>query len=337
MSKHDSEQSLFQAIRTALRVLIRLGSTSASDLILKGGESVSLARAAGIARTDTAAAEAIVDRLHEAIATLGPAEERAAIVLFGIDPSAQGKPLASRREMAAKWARVRPTTFRIHHEPTLVESLAEEIQRRLEVTPLPVGLSYGAGFADSAQSDEADLWCQWSPLNAGAAVYENIARAVEEFRAIETPAGAAAEEWLKTKSLDEHPRVVTYLLFGGAIIKGFFAIESGSVMLGQRDRKSLSGGDGPPRVGASMLTWIARHDEAEPGIGRSLLLYAVSIALQVARLQGNVVFVLHPYDEAEADVYRSHYGFRWDRERQSLWIPLHPAQTGQPPAQLTIR
>jgi hypothetical protein len=111
------------------------------------------------------------------------------------------------------------------------------------------------------------------------------------------------------------------VLFDGSRVQGFFALRSGSVTLTRRSRHRL-GQHIPPNVGASIMPWAASHKDAEPGTSRSVLLYALSIALEVARLQGTMVFVVEPDPESVA-VYSEHYGFRWDAAKERLWVPLH--------------
>jgi hypothetical protein len=180
-----------------------------------------------------------------------------------------------------------------------------------------------------ADSHDA-YWYQWTPANAESAVYEDIARGVAEFESLDTPAGAAATAWLKEDALPNHPSTITYLLVLGDRVDGYFALASSSLELTQRHRRQLKPGQKDylldPTQGASLVAWIARHRDAAVS-GRSLFLYAISVAQDVARLQGTVAFVLDPYDEETAERWAKRYGFKSARtprgEKPRLWIPLH--------------
>jgi hypothetical protein len=173
-------------------------------------------------------------------------------------------------------------------------------------------------------------WYQWTPANAASAAYEDIEQAIAEFESIDTPGGEAAARWLREDALRDHPSTITYVLLAGKRIEGYFAIASGSVTLTQRHRKGLARGqnDYPlsPTQGASLIAWVARHRDGDTP-GRSIVLYALSIALKVARLQGTPVAVLDPFDDETATLWVKRYGFRRSRTPGGndvrLWVPLH--------------
>lgn len=175
-------------------------------------------------------------------------------------------------------------------------------------------------------------WHQWTPANAASEVYEDIGEAVEEFESLDTPAGQAATVWLKEHALPNHPSTITYLLVLGGRIEGYFALASSSVELTQRHRKQLKRGQRnyplDPTQGASLVAWIAKHRDAVVS-GRSLFLYAISVAREAADRQGTVAIVLDPYDDETAERWAEHYGFKRARtpggRRPRLWIPLHPS------------
>jgi hypothetical protein len=173
-------------------------------------------------------------------------------------------------------------------------------------------------------------WYQWTPANAASAAYADIERAVADFESIDTDAGREATRWLQEDALRDHPSTITYVLLSGSRIDGYFAIASGSVTLTQRHRKGLAPGQSDyvlsPTQGASLIAWVARHrDGATPG--RKIVLYALSIALKVARLQGTPVAVLDPFDDATAELWVERYQFRRSRtpggNDMRLWVPLH--------------
>jgi hypothetical protein len=174
-------------------------------------------------------------------------------------------------------------------------------------------------------------WFQWTPANAESVAYEDVAKAVGEFESLDTNAGQEATRWLREQALPNHPSTVTYVLLSRTRLEGYFAIASGSVTLTQRDRRELTPGQQDyllhPTQGASLIAWLARHRDAETP-GQTIVLYALSIALKVARLQGTPVAVLDPFDDDSADFWAERYGFRRSRTQAGndvrLWVPLHP-------------
>jgi hypothetical protein len=131
--------------------------------------------------------------------------------------------------------------------------------------------------------------------------------------------------------LANHPSTLTYILLSESRIEGYFAIASSSVTLRQSHRKQLGPGQRDfvlsPTQGASLIAWLAKHKEAEIP-GRHLVLYALSIALRVARLQGTPVAVVDPYDADVAAMWAERYDFRRSQTKGGndvrLWTPLHP-------------
>jgi hypothetical protein len=175
------------------------------------------------------------------------------------------------------------------------------------------------------------LWYQWSPANAENFAYADVASAVGEFESLDYPAGHAATAWLKEDALLNHPATLTYVLLQDGRIEGFFAIVSGSVTLKQSHRQELAPDQEgyllSPTQGASVVAWLAKHHEAVTP-GYRLMDYAVSIALDVAKRQGTVAFVLDPYDDDSAAMWIREYGFKRSQTevrvgQRRLWLPLH--------------
>jgi hypothetical protein len=181
-----------------------------------------------------------------------------------------------------------------------------------------------------SRADEG-FWYQWTPINASSPAYADVADGVDLFESLDTPAGRAATRYLREQSLQDYPSTVTYVYMVGDQVDGYFSLASGSVTLTQRHRKSLRSGqrDYPvsPTQGASLVAWLARHRDGIVS-GRKILVYALSIALQVARRQGTLAVVLDPFDDDTAEMWAGRYGFRRSQTRAGsdvrLWIPLHP-------------
>ncbi len=177
------------------------------------------------------------------------------------------------------------------------------------------------------------FWCQWTPDTAESRAFEDVARAVQKFRSLDNPSGREATRWLKQEALANHPATVSYVLMGDGRIEGYFAVASTSVELKQSHRKALSSGQRSHRLsptqGASLIAWVARHEEAEID-GARLLKFALSIARRAAFLQGAVALVLDPFDEKLAKLWVERYGFERSQTRvrggelRRLWLPLYP-------------
>lgn len=181
-------------------------------------------------------------------------------------------------------------------------------------------------------SEPETAWYQWKPTNAESVAYEDVADAVRRFESLDTAAGRASTAWLLNESLINHPSTVTYVLVSAERVEGYFAAASSSVTLTQSHRRQLTPGERDyllaPTQGAALIAWLARHREAEVR-GEEIFLYALSIALKVAGMQGTPVVVVDPYDDASADIWAERYGFRRSRTPGGsdvrLWLPLHPA------------
>jgi hypothetical protein len=177
--------------------------------------------------------------------------------------------------------------------------------------------------------ERGEDWIRWTPDTARAS---DLAAAVEAFEPVDRDAGHRAAEWLKTDALRNHGSTVTYLMVVGGRLEAFYAICSAQVRLTQRDRPALRSDEEElllsPVQPASLLAWLGKHRDAEVD-GHQVLLHALGTAQAVAELQGNIAFVLDPYDEQTADFWQRRYGFRRSQEElrsglRRLWMPLLP-------------
>ncbi len=176
------------------------------------------------------------------------------------------------------------------------------------------------------------LWHRWSPANARNIAYADIARGVAAFEPLDLRAGRAAAAWLKNEALANHPATLTYVLVRDGLVEGFFAICSSAVTLKESHRRELAAVHESHAFastqGASMLVWLAKHREARSP-GEEILDYAISIALDVAKRQGTLTFVIDPFDEQTAQMLMDRYGFKRSRTEVReglcrLWAPLYP-------------
>ncbi len=170
-------------------------------------------------------------------------------------------------------------------------------------------------------------WVRWTP--EAAATGPDLRAAVAAFAAPPTPAGRAATTWLREESIDNHPATVTWLAIIDDEAVGFFALAASSVEIRQAHRRRLDVRSGPPTQSASLVAWLAvAQARAGTGLGDVLLGQAYATARRAAELQGAVVLVVDPFDDAVETYWRERYGFRSSATtgrdgRRRLWAPLH--------------
>jgi hypothetical protein len=163
-------------------------------------------------------------------------------------------------------------------------------------------------------------WYQWSPHIARSRECALIAEAVAEFDAGDSPGSREAARWLRHEALAAHPSILTYIAVAHERVEGYVAIQGAQVALHGRS-------DQTPRqtAPASFVPRYGLHRKARVTF-RELFLYAAWIALKVGKLQGNLVFVVAPFDNDSADALKE-FGFRESRTDRGapkrLWMPLH--------------
>jgi hypothetical protein len=310
LSSTDSVQVASAALRNALGRLVRSGSSTTADIVFGAPELIDALRRCGLEGDDRRIAELVVSGIKE-IASAMPAPSWGALgILLGLEDAGRGLKLGARRELASQTAGVKASTFRTHHERVLLDELAQHLALEL----------VGSASPPMPKDDYPGDWFRWTSSSASRSEYADIATAVERFEGVETPAGAAAARWLKDEALRGSDETVTYLLVARERIEGFFSIVGGSIEL-----TSEGSPTGRNTVGASVVLCLARHRDADPLTEPKILMYAISIALKVARLQGTAAMLLWPYDDAQAESFIDRYGFRkLGSGSPILWIPLHP-------------
>jgi hypothetical protein len=318
-SRTLSEEALASSLLGDLRGLLKRGSSTASDLVFEAPDTLTALQNAGLGDDRLGVAEVVASTLDQALAQLSPEQGAALRIMLGRDERTQGMRLGERRERAARATGVKATTFRSHQERSMLDLLAQRLavellRARQPMSRLPI---------------EEGQWYRWTPESSRAPTQADVARAIEQFEGPDTPWGREAASWLKTEALAAHPASVTYVCLADGRIQGFFAIKGGVVSLSQRHGRdalgALPGAPVRPELGASLVDWIARHRDADPFTESVLLRYAISIALNVAKLQGNAVFALDAHDEEQANSMIERYGFRRATgSRTRIWIPLHP-------------
>ena len=157
-----------------------------------------------------------------------------------------------------------------------------------------------------------------------------LANAIGRFQAPGTPAGQAAERWLKDLALAQMDHIATYVLIRAGEVAAFYSLGMGEAELQTAHRETL--GAAHPRLGAVLILWLARARSADVG-AEMILRHAVGIAQIGARNVGAAVIALDPYDGATEQYWRQRFGFRASRtrrrdangeERPRLWLPLFP-------------
>lgn len=175
--------------------------------------------------------------------------------------------------------------------------------------------------------EEREGWVRWTPAVARSRGWEDLAEAVEDFRAPCEGAGSACERWLKEESLDEWPRTVTWVMFHAGLVQGFFAICSSSINITMPDGKK-------EMWPCSKIVWLSRRDRREGGKfkGQTLFMQAASRAGEVGEIQGNVALVIEPFDDRIAKLLELRHEFLRTANQGQLWLPLYAAGPSAPSA-----
>jgi hypothetical protein len=169
---------------------------------------------------------------------------------------------------------------------------------------------------------------EWVRLTASLVQDEQAVRdGLAQFRGPDTDAGRAAERWLQERALEESDHIATWLFFREGELAGFHSLSMGEVELRQRERKRFRASH--PRQGAVLILWMARAVEASVD-GERLVLHAVGVGQQAARLVGASVIAADPYDSSVEGLWRD-LGFRRSgtdyrgadgAKLKRLWAPL---------------
>jgi hypothetical protein len=149
------------------------------------------------------------------------------------------------------------------------------------------------------------------------------------FESLDFPAGEAAAEFLRDEAVVNSVMTRTHLLVADNRVEGFISLCSGSVRLSERSVRSLGLRTTRKTMPAILLTWVARHHESST-TGLELVETAFALASESAENIGVAAFVLDPWDEKVADIWRSApYPFRDSEQKRKgkpprLWTPLDP-------------
>ncbi len=162
-------------------------------------------------------------------------------------------------------------------------------------------------------------WVPWTPETAKNWVYQDVARAIEDFKPVDRPAGHAATAWLRLHALDSYPTTTTWLHYADGKLEGFFSICVSNFTLHDTVKDKLPGQGRRP---ASEVTWICKGAESSVA-GRDLLKRAVAIGQKTWGNEEDAVLVINPYDADTADFLKRRWVL-WDEPgSERLWMPLH--------------
>lgn len=172
-------------------------------------------------------------------------------------------------------------------------------------------------------------YVRWTPKLA--ATESELAAQVESFRSLDLDAAREAEQWLKERSLSQHPGIATWLVMSDRL-EGFVALRMSEIELHQQQREEL--GKDRARQGAVLITWLARDRDSEIGL-RDFLALVVLLAKRVIREVGAVAIAADPFDDDTAKLWRS-IGFRSTRtevgpdaeQKKRLWWPIPDLRSG---------
>ncbi|HEX9966599.1 MAG TPA: hypothetical protein VGB06_01505 [Solirubrobacterales bacterium] len=152
---------------------------------------------------------------------------------------------------------------------------------------------------------------------------------LERFESLDHPAGLAAAKFLRSEALANAAMTRTHLLLADDRIEGFFSLSSASVRLSGRSIRSLGLRTAITTIPAILMTWVARHRNSEVS-GLELVETAFALARESALNVGAAAFVLDPWDERVAEIWRNEpYPFRDSEQARKnkpprLWAPLDP-------------
>ncbi len=180
------------------------------------------------------------------------------------------------------------------------------------------------GTADIDAVPATTKWVTLAPDTA-----PELADAMQTFQSLDCDAGDAATQFLKDDALVNFAMTRTHLLVSDTRVEGFISLCSGSVQLSARSVRSLGLRTTIRTMPAVVLTWIARHHESST-TGLELIETGFALARESARNVGVAAFVLDPWDERVAEIWRSEpYPFRSSEQKRKrkpprLWAPLDP-------------
>lgn len=181
---------------------------------------------------------------------------------------------------------------------------------------------------ESVDSEIGALTAKWVTLSPSTATPELI-KAMQAFQALDYPAGDAAARFLSDDAVVNSAMTRTHLLLADDRVEGFISLCSGSVQLSERSIRSLGLRTTIRTMPAIVLTWVARHCESSI-TGLELIETAFALARESAANIGVAAFVLDPWDEKVAEIWRSDpYPFKDSEQKRKrkpprLWAPLDP-------------
>lgn len=179
--------------------------------------------------------------------------------------------------------------------------------------------------AEHVSVESASRWVRLSPRT----VSSELINAMNKFESLDSPAGNAATKFLKDEAIVNSVMSRTHLLVADQRVEGFISLCSGSVRLSERSIRSLGLRTTIKTMPAIVLTWVARHREGS-ATGLELVETAFALARESAENIGVAAFVLDPWDERVATIWRNApYPFRNSEQKRKgkpprLWTPLEP-------------
>jgi hypothetical protein len=183
--------------------------------------------------------------------------------------------------------------------------------------------------ADDLRNGE---WFQWNLQIAEER--PEFVPAVRDFEAYSKNEAAAKEgtEWFRDKSA-ELTSCVTRILVVDSHVAAFYALSSGEAIITSEKHQAQIGG-GSARFGSSHVEWIARDRRAPAGAGNKALRHAIYVATLVAKLQGNSILTLDPFDLETQEMWRQK-GLRNSQTKDDggvlhrLYLPLYGPYLGR--------
>jgi hypothetical protein len=179
-----------------------------------------------------------------------------------------------------------------------------------------------AGSIAAALTDPTPSWITLPRLVEE--VPDSLLRAIAAFDAGDRPAGRAAAEWLRTKSVATHAISRTRLLIVDHRVGGFYSLASAQVALRSQHRREIGVTQHVVSLPAALVTWIAKDVRSHVD-GVDLLRHAAATARKAALHQATALLVVDPFDEETDVLWRTRFGFRPSSEAgplKRLWLPI---------------
>jgi hypothetical protein len=172
---------------------------------------------------------------------------------------------------------------------------------------------------DSEAAKSKWKWILWTPEKAEEPdgwVFEDIARAMGDFRPVDNDFGRLAADWLKTEALNSYPTIETWLLYDPPRIEGFLSICKTSLIA-----TGLTAIPRRRRMPACEINWVCKHADSGERTGRDLLDMATYAAALMWRKR-ELTLLLDTKGADTTKLRQKHVFWEVASQPDRLWTPL---------------